>query len=934
MPATSPTVRPSKSSIHLPNKDVLGRQGAFVTSTRNTNSMYSAQAIAVKESYQGIQNTSSEAKKKTPQRPITPSPFAKNTTEGNKPVSKKIIRSKDDSLSVPPGPTLKTGNSRPVTPHGAQPSGRPVTSKEKRPPSILKSDKKKLPQDTIKQSGSKSSVITQSVSPPAPTSAHATSHQASAHRRSHERVASPDKSLLEENRKLKRLLDEREEMLHEKEIELQDAADIIEALSARVEQFQRDNSLLREQLASSNSTSNLLSAISNNYQRIRGDSPNTISTSPSPTPTPNSSSFINPSSKLDVQPSLSPKTTSPPSVGKTTKIRDSDVDNTDYVKEASQPIPKIIEPINSVRPHSRILDKPMNPNLSPFSYRQEGIAGKRDLQFAKREAAVKDVIMEDSDESETDEFFDHNNDNIPNDQVESENEIDEDDEIGLPQDVLNLVEAEVYNKMSPRRLRRYRGDLNEPSTLTVEQSNVNSTEGSASGKNGQSVLSSSQQISLKVNGNVSNTTQQRSQPRTTFLSVSSKDHLSPTSYSHLHPHRDSMSSVTSDSSDDLGLSNNGSYSSSVTSSSINDDENGFSKQTPVSNPQSSSVPKAMASSQPTTGSLNKSKLNVLNALNSSSRVKNSGLASKLNSDIPSSDERCPTPVPHNRSNSSGRNVNDGHTSATRRISSSVDSYRSSSPSPALSHQRPSPNSGKNGLVRPVSQIVSDSKNRSPSTLLRQVTANRQTSSPIPSSNRSSTPARSQSPALTTSSRASTPVTESNHSVSSQPRRSRPNENVDPSIPRPPPPLPSPASDADVTTIQNYLRHYLRLIADYSTMDNPLKFYDLKGVIDEGSSAKVYTAHPLASIEDEVAVKIIPLAYSLEFIFNEIYVLKHLKHKNIVGYKESFLRWDGDIREVWFAMEKCARGDVTNRAGKITPREVSRITGEPTLASPH
>ncbi|CAG8799391.1 16284_t:CDS:2, partial [Racocetra persica] len=328
-----------------------------------------------------------------------------------------------------------------------------------------------------------------------------------------------------------------------------------------------------------------------------------------------------------------------------------------------------------------------------------------------------------------------------------------------------------------------------------------------------------------------------------------------------------------------------------------------------SNPQSPSVPKVVAS---------QSKLNVLNALNNSSRTKNPGLASKLNSGASSSDDRCPTPVPQNQSNSSGRNVNDGYTPTTRRL---VDSNRPSSPSPALSHQRPSPNSGnpKNVLYRPVSQIVSESKNRSSSPLLKQVTTSRQTSSPTPSSNRPSTPARPQSPALTTS-RASTPV-------SSQPRRVHPNENVDPSIPRPPPPLPSPASDADVATIQNYLRHYLRLIANYSTMDNPLKYYDLKGVIDEGSSAKVHTAFPLNSIKDEVAVKIIPLAYSLEFIFNEIYVLKHLKHKNIVAYKESFLRWDGDIREVWIAMEKCARGDVTNRAGKITPREVSRITGE-------
>ncbi|CAG8815903.1 32152_t:CDS:2, partial [Racocetra persica] len=271
----------------------------------------------------------------------------------------------------------------------------------------------------------------------------------------------------EENRRLQRLLDERnkmlnerDEMLNEKELELQNAADIIKALSDRLEQFQRDNSSLREQLASSDSTSKILSAISNNIQRI---------------------------------------------------LRDSDVENCDDLKVTSQSIPKIIEPI---RPHSRTLNKPMNPNLSPFSSRQIGIAGKRDLQYAKREAAVKDVIMEDSDESETDEFFDHNNNNISNNQIMM---MKLPMKLNMPrpynssiQSSETLKEAEVYNKTSPRRLRRYRGDSNEPSTITVEQSKFNSTEGS--GKNGQPVLSSSQQIPLKLNGNVSNPTQQRSQP--------------------------------------------------------------------------------------------------------------------------------------------------------------------------------------------------------------------------------------------------------------------------------------------------------------------------------------------------------------------------------------------------------------------------------------
>jgi serine/threonine protein kinase len=108
------------------------------------------------------------------------------------------------------------------------------------------------------------------------------------------------------------------------------------------------------------------------------------------------------------------------------------------------------------------------------------------------------------------------------------------------------------------------------------------------------------------------------------------------------------------------------------------------------------------------------------------------------------------------------------------------------------------------------------------------------------------------------------------------------------------------------------------------MENPLKSYDIKKVIDEGSSAKVFTAHPMSNPSEECAIKVVPLSYSLEFIFNEIYVLKNLKHKNIVDFKESFLRWDGKTREVWIAMEKCARGDVTSRAGKVNQRETARI----------
>nr|CAG8433343.1 7961_t:CDS:2 [Entrophospora candida] len=176
----------------------------------------------------------------------------------------------------------------------------------------------------------------------------------------------------------------------------------------------------------------------------------------------------------------------------------------------------------------------------------------------------------------------------------------------------------------------------------------------------------------------------------------------------------------------------------------------------------------------------------------------------------------------------------------------------------------------------------------------------------------------QSPISVSSSRVSTPSCESSYN-----RRNRYNNNNNSNstassvIPPPPPP---PENKDTIATLQ----HFLRLISENSESNkDPKDFYDLKKVIDEGSSAQVFTAHALGTNE-ECAIKVVPLTYSLEFIFNEIFILKNLKHKNIVDFKESFVKWDGKTREVWLAMEKCARGDVTSRAGKVNQREVSRM----------
>ncbi|CAG8475505.1 606_t:CDS:2 [Diversispora eburnea] len=229
----------------------------------------------------------------------------------------------------------------------------------------------------------------------------------------------------------------------------------------------------------------------------------------------------------------------------------------------------------------------------------------------------------------------------------------------------------------------------------------------------------------------------------------------------------------------------------------------------------------------------------------------------------------------------------------------------------------------NGFSKDFPPSISASSSSIGLTQMNSSVASRSSARPLSpaSSTRTATPntsarVKSNSPS---SSRSSTPVTFESSRCHSQVRQSRLNETSGSSNVLPPPPP------------QNYTKsyqHYLRLIFENSINEDPKKFYDIKKVIDEGSSAKVYTAHSLTNPSEECAIKIIPLDYSLEFIFNEIYVLRNFKHKNIVDFKESYLRWNGSsTRDVCIAMEKCVRGDITNRAGKITQREAGRIAGQ-------
>ncbi|CAG8502167.1 16020_t:CDS:10, partial [Acaulospora morrowiae] len=269
---------------------------------------------------------------------------------------------------------------------------------------------------------------------------------------------------------------------------------------------------------------------------------------------------------------------------------------------------------------------------------------------------------------------------------------------------------------------------------------------------------------------------------------------------------------------------------------------------------------------------------------------------------------------------SDSNRHDQNNSFSHQHHSSSSGHQNNSDSAPAKHL-PSP-----ALSQPLNTPSSNARPQSPASSTR---------SSIPNINGSTT--RARSPA--SSSRSSTPASESNRFTSGQSRRTRVHEpsNYDDAesssnrnfVQLPPPP---PNTKDPVATLQ----HYLRLISHECVpgKNSPQEIYDIKKVIDEGSSAKVYTARPVANRKEELAVKIVPLTYSLEFIFNELYVLKNFKHENIVDFKESYLRWDGKNREVWIAMEKCALGDVTSRAGKISEREVSRIARELLQALKH
>uniref|UniRef100_A0A1D1XL69 Serine/threonine-protein kinase STE20 n=1 Tax=Anthurium amnicola TaxID=1678845 RepID=A0A1D1XL69_9ARAE len=918
-----------------------GKQGASAISTSNrnpNNSMYSAmkEHWVLEEQQKIVEEITSPKIKKVAQsapRPSTPhGNRQKNFVEKKKLATspQKSIKkpSKDDSQSISPNPSLKQKSTvtRPVTPGAnGQSSTRPKVDKKKNDGviSTTKSRRSTSPSSTSPSAHSRSHVRVASpenLSPP-PQSGHG-----SAHSRSHVRVASPEIALREEVKKLKRVLLERDDELREKEAELLDAEDIVESLQERVREvearnreLQTENEFMRnyieEEKKKSVEPTNMINSVVNNIQRIRGEPASPISKPNSPVSSKSSSPMSSPKpspvlttsksrellkannniSKVqnDLSPSLRPHIVPQTRGNLIVSNKGNNKKNPVNKNDSYPPRPMAPSPaaMNRYEPNNN--NDGFNRTEIMDRHAEMMARDRKASALDRKQAAALNVVMEESEDSEVDEFvFGHDDETTTDDQSDSESEVttesenedddatsvspsginteneeedddefdkwsthasskhdldsiveeedeeDEDDEFECePQQMMNRQKQKIWNTSNP--------------ISPVKNSFANVAQVASVG------IAPSQNVMTNVSGKFNNKDQspsshkQRSQKRNGLIN------------------RDSMSSVKSDSSDDstisVSSSQNGSYPSTVTSPSSTDStfNNGLYGQ-------------SSADSSNKLSSFNNgiSKINGKNGLN----------------------DNYPTSVSNSQHDNSADKYNSG-------IS---DKLINSKRSPNLVSKQFTPRSS--------SPIINLTRAPSPASSSRAST---------PSSNAST--ARAPTPASASSSRASTPASESSRNASGYPRRSRPNENSNSSSDKTaiPPPPPPPVNKDPFATLQ----HYLRLISENSVMENPLKSYDIKKVIDEGSSAKVYTAHPLSNPSEECAVKVVPLSYSLEFIFNEIYVLKNLKHKNIVDFKESFLRWDGKTREVWIAMEKCARGDVTSRAGKVNQREVGRIAGD-------
>ncbi|CAB5382116.1 unnamed protein product [Rhizophagus irregularis] len=985
--STSPTIKDhypySSTSGMGSNTDKGGnKQGAptITTSNRNPNSMYSTMSEVWGKDHwlpneQETTPITIKTKKVSP-RPSTPHGNRKNFIERNKqsvqsvqavlasspPKSPKKL--KDDSQSISPPPSLKqkpsTAQLRPVTPNAnGQSAARPKADKKKSDGAVSTKSRRPTSPTTTTQSAH---VRSHAASPERPTSGHGHS----AHSRSHVRAASPEIALREEVKKLKRILLERDDWLREKEAELLDAEDIVDALQERVREvearnreLQRENEIMRNYIeeeqekkkATSNEPTKIINSVMNNIQRIRGEStpvsnPNsptlssTSSKSPSPLSSPKPSPVLSTSkskellkannniskAQNDINPSLRPRVVTPQTRGNL--IPANKVNNQKNLVSNNDPHPP--RP-TAPSPAAMNRDENINGGFNRTEMLDRHAEMTRDRYASaldRKQAAALNVVMEESEDSDADEFKFETDDNNSDDQADSESddrtesESEDDDASSVsPSGVNTEVEEEdddeeSFGKWSTHASSKHDLDsiveeededddddefeFDEVQQMARQKNRAPFNPSSPIKNSSQNFMAKNDQYKKIVNNVQSVYTSSLSQQLSGNNNKSSTQNQKRIHQDYGYPHRDSMSSIKSDSSDDSTLSvlssQNGSYPSSVTSPSSfgsNNDLYGQSSADSSSNKPNTKLdnskfdknglndnyPTSVSTSQHADHHYN----NSLNCQQPNNNKYNNSLNSTTNNGT------------SNSVKNSKYDINSTSVSASTTTGSSVNSKRS--PPNLVSKQfNPRSKSPPTVSIRPISPASSSRAS-------------------TPSSNAST--ARAASPAYHSSSRASTPASESSRNACATQPIDNSSDKCSTAIPPPPPP---PVNKDPFATLQ----HYLRLISENSVMENPLKSYDIKKVIDEGSSAKVFTAHPLSNPSEECAIKVVPLSYSLEFIFNEIYVLKNLKHKNIVDFKESFLRWDGKTREVWIAMEKCARGDVTSRAGKVNQREAGRI----------
>lgn len=259
---------------------------------------------------------------------------------------------------------------------------------------------------------------------------------------------------------MKRILLERDDWLREKEAELLDAEDIVDALQERVREvearnreLQRENEIMRNYIeeeqekkkATSNEPTKIINSVMNNIQRIRGElstpvsNPNsptlssTSSKSPSPLSSPKPSPVLSTSkskellkannniskAQNDISPSLRPRVVTPQTRGNlipANKVNQKNLvsNNDPHPPRPTAPSPAAMnrdENINGGFNRTEMLDRHAEMTRDRYA-----------SALDRKQAAALNVVMEESEDSDADEFKFETDDNNSDDQADSESD--------------------------------------------------------------------------------------------------------------------------------------------------------------------------------------------------------------------------------------------------------------------------------------------------------------------------------------------------------------------------------------------------------------------------------------------------------------------------------------------------------------------------------